>query len=163
MLKIISFLLLLSSMLIGQQFALKTIAGEELHIEITPHTLKVKEFPNKVIMLDFFGANCPPCIAEMPELVKFQNVFGKSVQLIGIQAGSQRDDKEMQKFVQKHNINYPVVNLDMAKGLILYAQEYTGWNGALPYKLFYDFRGKLLYQLYGMMNWEKLTGTLHDL
>jgi len=116
-----------------------------------------------VILLDFFGANCPPCIAEMPDLVKIQNLFGKTVQVIGIQAASKRDDKAMRQFVKKHHLNYPVVNLEEGTMLIRYAQEQTGWNGALPYKLLYDFDGSLSYRLYGRMTEQKLLEALHDL
>ncbi len=156
-------LFFLASILRAEEFTLKTISGEVLHVEAQPLGLKIKEFPNKVIMIDFFGANCPPCIAEMPELVKFQNVFGKSVQLIGVQSASKRSDSAMQKFVRKHHLNYPVVNLDEAEALIFYAQKYTDWNGVLPYKLLYDFDGSLSYRLYGMMSWDKLVAALQDL
>ena len=156
-------LLLLVSLLPAKEFVLKTITGKSLHLEVTPLSLKVKEFPNKVILLDFFGANCPPCIAEMPDLVKIQNLFGKTVQVIGIQAASKRDDNAMRKFVKKHHLNYPVVNLEEATMLIRYAQTQTGWNGALPYKLLYDFDGSLSYRLYGKMTEEKLLEALHDL
>ena len=159
------FLLFFSllGLLQANEFTLQAIDGKSLHLEITPLSLKVREFPNKVIMLDFFGANCPPCIAEMPDLVKFQETFGKTVQLIGIQAASRRNDKAMQRFVTEHHLNYPVVNLNEGTALIAYVQEHIGWNGALPYKLLYDFDGSLSYRLYGMMTQEKLLAALRDL
>ncbi len=161
--KILIFLLLLGSLVYAKEFTLKSISGEVYHAQMTPLGLKIKEFPSKVIMLDFFGANCPPCIAELPELVKFQKTFGETVQLIGVQSSSKRSDKEMLKFVQKHHINYPVINLKDAEALISYAQENTDWNGVLPYKLVYDFDTSLSYRLYGMVNWEKLTEILQNL
>ncbi len=160
---IIVLIFLLTSLLSAKEFVLKTISGKMLHFEVTPLSLKVKEFPNKVILLDFFGANCPPCIAEMPDLVKIQNLFGKTVQVIGIQATSKRDDNAMRKFVQKHHLDYPVINLEEGTMLISYAQVQTDWNGALPYKLLYDFDGSLSYRLYGKMTEEKLLEVLQNL
>ncbi|RUM68413.1 MAG: hypothetical protein DSZ05_01130 [Sulfurospirillum sp.] len=161
--KIVVLLLLFLEIVYAQEFTLQTIEGKPIHLKMTPLELQVAEFPGKVIILDFFGANCPPCVAEMPDLVKFQELFGKTVQLIGIQSASQRDDKAMLKFVQKHHLNYPVVNLQSATALISYAQKEIGWNGALPYKLLYDFDGSLSYWIYGQMTQEKLLSTLHDL
>jgi len=161
--KIIFLVFLLASLLPAKEFILKTITGKSLHMEVTPLSLKVKEFPNKVILLDFFGANCPPCIEEMPDLVNIQNLFGKTVQVIGIQAASKRDDKAMRQFVQKHHLNYPVVNLEEGTVLIRYAQTKIDWNGVLPYKLLYDFDGSLSYRLYGRMTEKKLLEALHNL
>ena len=160
----IAFLFLLAPLLLfAKEFTLQSIEGEVYHVEITPLSMKIKEFPNRVIILDFFGANCPPCIAEMPELVKLQNTFSKTVQILGIQSSSKRNNKKMQKFVKEHHLNYPVINLDAARDLIVYAQEYTNWNGALPYKLIYNFDGNISYNVYGMVSWDKLIAILQDL
>ncbi len=161
--KILILLFLATVTLFAKEFTLKTIDDKTLHIDISPISLSIKEYPNKIIMLDFFGANCPPCIHEMPDLVKFQNTFIKSVQIIGVQSSSQRDDKKMALFVKKHNLNYPVINLDEATKLIVYVQDNLRWNGALPYKLLYNFSGDLSYKLYGMMDWSKLTQVLKKL
>ena len=118
----------------GRAFVLQTIDGNTtLHMDITPLSCQIREYPSRIIMLDFFGANCVPCIDEMPELVRFQNTFAKTVQIIGIQSASSRDDAAMRHFVRKHNINYPVVNLQEATELIRYVQEQVGWNGVLPF------------------------------
>ena len=140
----------------AQKFTLKTINGKILHFDITPTTLSIKEYPGKVVILDFFGANCPPCIVEMPDLVKFQEIFRESVQVIAIQSSSKRDNEKMIKFAQEHNLNYPVINLKEATNLIVYIQNKIKWNGALPYKLLFDFRTNLTYKLYGMISFEKL-------
>ncbi len=161
--KALLLLFLSAAVLFAKEFTLKTIDGKTLHMDITLITLSVKEYPDKIILLDFFGANCPPCIHEMPDLVKFQDIYQKSVQIIGVQSSSKRDDKEMALFVKKHNLNYPVINLDEATKLIVYVQDNLKWNGALPYKLLYNFYGDLSYKLYGMMNMSKLTEVLKQL
>ncbi len=161
--KIVILLMLFGTLLFAKEFTLKSILGKEYHMEITPLSLKIKEFPNTVMILDFFGANCPPCIEEMPSLVKFQKTFSSNVRFIGIQAASKRNDKKMVIFAKKNHLNYPIINLESAKEFIAYAQENTNWNGALPFKLMYDFEGDLSYELYGMVNEKKLLGALQDL
>ncbi len=161
--KILVLLLLSNLLLSANEFSVKSILGKTYHIQMTPLTLKIKEFPNTVIILDFFGANCPPCVAEMPSLVKFQKNFAKNVRIIGIQSASKRNNKKMIDFAKKHHLNYPIINLSSARELIKYAQENTHWNGALPFKLMYDFEGGLSYELYGMVKEEKLLEALHDL
>lgn len=154
--KVLILLIFCMTSIVAKEFTLKTIDEKILHFEITPMSLSIKEYPNKIILLDFFGANCPPCIEEMPDLVEFQNIYKKSVQIIGMQSSSKRNDKKMTIFVKKHNLNYPIINLDEAAAIIVYVQDNTQWNGALPYKLLYDFSNTLTYKLYGMMDLKKL-------
>ncbi len=155
--------ILFSFSLFAQEFKLKSLTGETFDINMTASTLSVKEFPNKVIILDFFSTTCPPCIQEFPELIKVQEVFKESVQIIGIQSASKKDDKAILEFANKHKLNYPIINLDEAGELINFALEHGGWMGALPFKLLYHSRGTLSYRLYGAMTWKKLTGALSDL
>jgi len=163
LLRFFTISIIFSITLFAQEFKLKSIEGDFYDINITASTITLKEFPNKVIMLDFFSTTCPPCIAELPELAKLQETFSDSLQIIGIESGTKKDDKKMQKFVNKHNLNYPVFGLETSEDLIQFVLNNTKWNGALPFKLLYHSRGTLSYQLYGSMNWEKLTGALGDL
>jgi thiol-disulfide isomerase/thioredoxin len=158
--RILIVVVLFTGVVFGKGFVLKSIDDRPYHFEITPLELKVQEFGNRIIILDFFGANCTPCIAEMPELVQFQKDFNQTVQIIGIQSGSKRDNTAMRQFVKKHSLNYPVINLEEAVELIRYVQESIGWNGALPFKLLYDFDGSALYSVYGMVSEQKLLNLL---
>jgi thiol-disulfide isomerase/thioredoxin len=161
--KIITLILLLNSVLSAESLTLKSITGKTYHITITPKTINIQEFPNKTLMIDFFSTTCPPCIEEFPELVKLQNSLQDSLQIIGIQSGSKGSDKEILKFAQKHNLNYPIINLDQAQKLINFAIEKTDWVGALPYKLLYHPKGTLSYKLYGVMDEKHLLKALGDL
>jgi thiol-disulfide isomerase/thioredoxin len=158
--RILIFVVMFTGVIFGKSFALKSIDDRVYHFEMTPLDLKVREFENRIIILDFFGANCTPCIDEMPELVQFQKDFIQTVQIIGIQSGSKRNDTAMRQFVKEHSLNYPVINLDEAVELIRYVQESSGWNGALPFKLLYDFDGSGLYTIYGMVSQQKLLNLL---
>ena len=162
-LRFFTITILFSLSLFAQEFKIKSIEGDLYDINITNSTISIKEFPNKVIMVDFFSTTCPPCIKELPELTKLQETFRDDIQIIGIESASKKDDKKMQEFAAKHDLNYPVFSLKESGDLIQFALENSKWNGALPFKLLYHPRGSLSYQLYGSMTWEKLTGALGDL
>jgi thiol-disulfide isomerase/thioredoxin len=161
--KFIAILLFFASTLIAQDFELKSIGGKTYHINMTDETLRIKEFPNKVIMIDFFSSTCVPCIKEFPELIKFQKTFQDSVQIIGIESGSKKDDEQMREFAKEYNLNYPIIGLKESGGIIQFAMSQTDWVGALPYKLLYDHEGVFSHKMYGSMTWEMLTGALGDL
>ena len=163
LLRFLTLSILFSLTLFAQGFKIKSIEGDLYNINITDSTINLKEFPNKVILLDFFSTTCPPCIKELPELTKLQETFHENLQIIGIESASKKDDKQMLKFFKKYDLNYPVFGLKESEDLIQFVLENTKWNGALPFKLLYHSRGTLSYQLYGSMSWEKLTGALGDL
>lgn len=61
----------------------------------------------KVIMLNFFATWCPPCRAEIPELVKLRKTFADNkLLLIGLSV----DDNTgvVAPFITKNGVNYPV-------------------------------------------------------
>ncbi len=163
LLRFLTLSILFSLTLFAQEFKIKSIDGDIYDINISKSKITLKEFPDKVILLDFFSTTCPPCLKELPELTKLQETFHDSLQIIGIESASKKDDKQMQEFFKKYDLNYPVFGLKESGDLIQYVLENTNWNGALPFKLLYHSRGTLSYQLYGSMTWEKLTGALGDL
>lgn len=62
------------------------------------------ETKGKYLLLDFWGSWCTPCIAEMPELKKFQQKYQNKVELIGLVC---KDTKEKAlTAIKKHALNW---------------------------------------------------------
>ena len=58
------------------QFALKDVNGR---------TVRLSAYRGKVVLINFWATWCPPCRAEMPDLVKLQREHAKQgLQIIGI-------------------------------------------------------------------------------
>lgn len=67
---------------------------------------------NQVVVINFWFENCPPCIAEMPELNKLVDKYTKNgVRFIGITHDSPSSAKRFQK---KNGYRYEVVSLSKA-------------------------------------------------
>ena len=80
-------------------FSLKTTTGK---------TIKLSDYKNKVVIVDFWATWCPPCRKGIPDLISLQKEFGKDLVVIGISV-DQDSKMEVPMFMQKHGINYPVV------------------------------------------------------
>jgi thiol-disulfide isomerase/thioredoxin len=52
------------------QFALKDLNGR---------IVRLSDYKGKVVLINFWATWCPPCRAEMPDLVRFQREHGKEV------------------------------------------------------------------------------------
>lgn len=78
---------------------LKTIQGR---------SLRLSDYKGKVVLLNFWATWCPPCRAEMPDLVKWQRQYRSSgLQIIGI-SYPPTDRFEVRKFTRSIKVNYPI-------------------------------------------------------
>lgn len=66
-------------------------------------------FRGKVLLLTFFATWCPPCVEEVPILIKLQNELADSgFSVVGMSV-DQQGQAPVAKFVDKRDINYPVL------------------------------------------------------
>ena len=95
-------------------FSLKSTTGK---------TIKLSDYKNKVVIIDFWATWCGPCRRGIPDLVAIQNEFKNDVVIIGISVDT--DTKmEVPKFIKEKGINYAVVFADDA-----IAKKYGGIEG----------------------------------
>src|SRR5437868_2049399 len=102
---IAAFLVLLCSIVVSAQ-------SEKQHValkDISAHTLKLSDYRGKVVLLNFWATWCPPCLAEIPELVKMQRQYRKAgLQIIGITYPPE-ERSEVRRFTARSKLNYPIV------------------------------------------------------
>ncbi|WP_177217499.1 peroxiredoxin family protein [Thermoflexibacter ruber] len=67
-------------------------------ITIQGDTIELKNLKGKIVVINFFFAECPPCIAEIPDLNRIVNKY--QTQEIIFLAISSSNDKERLKYLQ---------------------------------------------------------------
>jgi thiol-disulfide isomerase/thioredoxin len=82
-------------------------------IENNSNTLSANK--GKVVVLNFWGTFCTPCLKEIPDLVAIQQHYAGRVAVIGA-AMDKNSDAKVKRFAKKYSINYPVF---MAPGSLL--------------------------------------------
>jgi thiol-disulfide isomerase/thioredoxin len=76
--------------------------------DIRGRTLRLSDYRGKVVLLNFWATWCPPCRAEMPDLVKMQREYkSRGLQVIGITYPPETT-REVRQFTRRLRINYPV-------------------------------------------------------
>lgn len=89
----------------------------------------IKEWDNKIIVLNFWATWCPPCRKEIPDLIELQNKYGTSnVQVIGVAID---EVERVNQFAMDIGINYPILLAEI-NGFDL-AKSYGNVLGALPF------------------------------
>jgi thiol-disulfide isomerase/thioredoxin len=82
------------------QFALKDINGR---------IVRLSRYQGKVVVINFWATWCPPCRAEMPDLVKYQREHGKDgLQIIGITYPPEQKAR-VRRFTRSIKVNYPII------------------------------------------------------
>jgi len=81
------------------RFTVKDLDGREL---------SSASWRGKVVILNFWATWCPPCRAEIPDLVALQEKYRDHLVVIGISEDEAPPDT-VKQFAARHNVNYPIV------------------------------------------------------
>ncbi len=70
-------------------------------------TLKLSDYKGKGVIVNFWATWCPPCRAEIPDMVELQKEYAsKGFSFIGIAVGD--EEEKVKAFVTAQKMNYPV-------------------------------------------------------
>jgi thiol-disulfide isomerase/thioredoxin len=76
--------------------------------DIHGRTLRLSDYRGKIVLLNFWATWCPPCRAEIPELVKWQDEYrSRGLQIIGVTYPPQKLP-EVRRFARRARVNYPI-------------------------------------------------------
>jgi thiol-disulfide isomerase/thioredoxin len=144
MLRVIIFGILLAIMPtidVGQSSRAPDLALRDLR----GRTVRLSDYKGKVVVINFWATWCPPCRAEMPDLVKMQREYGKrGLQVIGITYPPETL-REVREFTRKLKVNYPVV-IGTKETKSLFDQSET-----LPVTIVIDREGRIRDRIEGML------------
>lgn len=72
-------------------------------------TLKLADFKGKVLVVDFWGTFCPPCVKQAPQLAELSKRYrDQGVEVIGLTADKKSDQKLVEDFIKRVGINYTI-------------------------------------------------------
>jgi cytochrome c biogenesis protein CcmG, thiol:disulfide interchange protein DsbE len=102
--------------------------------------LKLADYRDKVIVLDFYATWCEPCRESTPHLVELQNRYGgKGLQIVGLNVGGEEDYDKVMSFAREFHVPYQLGIPDSEL-----EDLYMGGNTAIPQTFVLDRQGKLV-------------------
>ncbi|MGE3956520.1 MAG: TlpA disulfide reductase family protein [Vicinamibacterales bacterium] len=124
-------------------------------IDVAPFTVRdvdgkaisMADLRGKVVLVNFWATWCPPCRAEIPDLVKLQEKYKDRLVIIGV-SEDEIPPEEVKAFAVGQKVNYPIV---MATPEL---QKIFKGVSALPTTFVIDPEGKIQQRHVGMLNAE---------
>ncbi|HEY0322768.1 MAG TPA: TlpA disulfide reductase family protein [Pyrinomonadaceae bacterium] len=100
-----TFLVILPQATHGQDFKAPTLVLKDLR----GRTVRLSDYKGKVVLLNFWATWCPPCRAEMPDLIKWQRQYRSlGLQVIGV-TYPPTGTSEARRFTHGIGVNYPIL------------------------------------------------------
>ncbi|MFT5087961.1 MAG: peroxiredoxin [Candidatus Latescibacterota bacterium] len=85
------------------------------------HTVDLRDYQGRIVLLNFWATWCGPCRYEIPDLVKMRADYDpEKVVIIGVSLDQGPEEKVrplLSKFIDRYSINYPIV-LDSSGELV---------------------------------------------
>jgi thiol-disulfide isomerase/thioredoxin len=79
--------------------------------DLDGRTLSSASLRGKVVIINFWATWCPPCRAEIPDLVALQEKYRDHLVVIGVSEDEGVPDL-VRQFAAQHKINYPIVMMN---------------------------------------------------
>ncbi|MFN3660878.1 MAG: TlpA family protein disulfide reductase [Brevinematales bacterium] len=110
--------------------------------------IRLETYRGKVVLLNFWATWCPPCQAEIPDLVRLYKEFADRLVIIGVSLDRGPHARELvQDFYKKFGMNYPVI-----MGTDQMVMRYGGVS-AIPTSFVIDRQGRIVEKIVGMRNY----------
>ncbi len=135
------FLLLL--LLLQPVFAQTKPAPDWKLKDLSGRQIQLRNYKGKVVLLNFWATWCSPCLAEIPELVRWQRKY-PDLQIIGITYPPQTR-QEIRRFARKLKINYPIIQGSPELKSFFTPSE------TLPYTIVLDAAGNIHASIEGIL------------
>jgi thiol-disulfide isomerase/thioredoxin len=136
-----ALLIILPMVAVGQSSEAPALALKDLR----GRTVRIGDYRGKVVLLNFWATWCPPCRAEMPDLVRWQRQYrSKGLQVIGI-TYPPTELRAVRRFIRGIGVNYPVL-LGAEETKLLFDLGET-----LPFTVVIDREGKIRDKIEGII------------
>jgi thiol-disulfide isomerase/thioredoxin len=123
-------------------------------------SISSKSYLGKVLVVNFWFAQCPPCIAEAPTMNSLATTYAKDVQFVGVNVSDNRTT--VARFEQQHKTPYPSI-VDQEDGVaVQLAFSAVKAPKAVPATFVLDRKGRIVARMVGLANKSNLNQLIED-
>ncbi len=143
---LLAILLALSSCYSGTRPPRVGLAAPDFTVHDSDRTVTLSQFKGQVVVLNFWATWCPPCIEEMPSLVRMQQLMqSKGVTVVAVSVDV--DESNYRRFLKDHGVNLLTVRDPDQKSNSLYG------TFKFPETYIIDRKGVMRRKFIGAVDW----------
>jgi len=145
-------------------YNLTTSENTQLYSTLTDKGWNFEGLNEKAVFIVIFGHRCPPCLAEMPSLIKAVQEHGDKLSIVAIEAQG-LDLEELQSFKEDKGINYTLLSRKNKENEYFFSDiaAKLNWKGQLPFLVAIDKHGEVKESKLGMISHEKIESLISTL
>ena len=115
--------------------------------DLDDHSRQLMDYRGKVVLLNFWASWCPPCVHEIPSMVRLkQKLDTEPFEILATNLGE--NPATIRSFLQQHPVNFPVLLDDKGEAV-------KTWGvAAYPTSYIIDKSGKIRFALFGGFEWD---------
>ncbi len=117
--------------------------------DLTGRQHKLDNYKGKVVLVNFWGSWCSPCVEEMPALQRLANRFAERG-LVVLAVNVNQSDTAIERFMRGMSLDLTVLKDGNAKAAELWQVEYYPSSFAI------DKHGNLRFASQGALDWDSL-------
>jgi thiol-disulfide isomerase/thioredoxin len=145
-------------------FELTTVDGNKIHVDEAKNGIVIQEHKDKVIFLLFFGYRCPPCLSEIPALLKIAKEKGDKLEIIAMEV-QRLPEEQLKIFKASKKLNYTVLSGEHTGNskFISYIAERAQWSGSIPFLVGITPKGEVGVVHLGGMRYNEFNNVFNQL
>ena len=121
---------------LAPDFELPTSSGE---------TVRLSDLPGQAVLVNLWASWCPPCIRELPMLIRLQEAFDPSqVQVVGIAIDRL---EAVEQVIEDHPVNFPILIGDVEA--VELSRRLGNRLQGLPFTVIFDHHGRRAFSQVG--------------
>jgi len=141
------FLTLLAGCNRGSHPGLVGNTAPDFTVQDADRKVTLHDFRGKVVVLNFWATWCPPCVEEMPSLVKLQSSLKDRVVVLAVSVDE--DERSYRTFLKKNNVDLLTVRDPQQKSNELYG------TFKFPETYIIDRQGVVQRKFIGPVDWTR--------
>lgn len=135
--------------------------NEEMVPDVAFHVLdngeaKFSDYRGKVTLINFWASWCPPCVAELPDLIELADSYPDELHLVLLSNDMKREDigkftANMEESIQER-IDLPNITMAWDKGGKITRETFQTYQ--LPETIILDKEGRMVRKIVGVIDWD---------
>ena len=128
-------------------------------------TVNVKELQGKIVVINFWGTWCTPCVAELPHFDRVASEYKDTVTVLAVHSSSSYGNTPPEEYVASHYPNSEMIFAkDVPSAESKYVDEYYAALGGVstyPMTLVLDEHGVIVFKQIGSLTHDELVDAIN--